>query len=87
MNSKPFKMPYQANHELLEAALWRYYELCFPQFDEGDRYDLTRDALVIVEQTVRRLYVGPEVWQPSEEVKKIGEIIANSINSKTEPQP
>lgn len=56
MNSKPFKMPFPEEYKALEDALWEYYLLCFPDLDEGDRYDLTRGPLVEVEQTVRRLY-------------------------------
>jgi hypothetical protein len=56
MNSKPFKMPHPELYYRVEDALWEYYEKCFPQYDEGYRYDLTQDVLVQDEQTVKRLY-------------------------------
>lgn len=56
MNSKPFKMPHADSYRELEEALRGYYWLCFPELDEDELYDLERNVLVEVEQTVKRLY-------------------------------
>lgn len=56
MNSKYFKMPHPDKYEKLQDAIWDYYELCLPQLDEDERYDLSRDVLIAIEDTMRRLY-------------------------------
>jgi hypothetical protein len=56
VNSKPFRMPHRDAYNKVYEALHEYYWLCFPDFDEGDIYDLVRGPLVEMEDTVRRLY-------------------------------
>ncbi len=60
MNSKFFPMPFDAEYKKLQDAIWEYYLLCFPDFDEDERYDLSRGPIIEIEDTVRRLYKRPE---------------------------
>lgn len=56
MKSNYFAMPHPEKYQQLNDALWEYYKLCLPQFSDDDLYDLTRDATVPIEDTMRRLY-------------------------------
>lgn len=56
MNSKYFKMPHFEEYKKLQDAVWDYYKLCLPQYEEDELYDLSRDVLIAIEDTMRRLY-------------------------------
>lgn len=67
MNRKFFQMPFPDEYKQLQDAIWDYYELCFPDFDEDERYDLSRGPIIEIEDTVKRLYKKTEMKRQEKE--------------------